>query len=193
MSGRKKIVLILVVAFVAAVVAFWPGKNEPPEPVYNGMKLSEWIGTVSLLRPNSSVAKPGVTVIEMFLIDTHDRSPNEVASAIRHMGTNAVERLIEWVNYEPSSWTKRVSAFEQCLRDRVSKKTMLWFADKREYRAMAAQNALAGLNARDVPMQELHKIAVGTNSAAAKRAVAVMNSFRAADLPMEKFRGSIRY
>jgi HEAT repeats len=69
---------VLVVA--AVVVGFWP---KPPEPVYQGRKLSEWLGPN--VRPNG-----------------------ETMHAVRSMGTNALSFLVEWLEWDRPSWECRI-------------------------------------------------------------------------------------
>lgn len=62
------------------VVAFWP---EEKEPLYHEMALSDW------------------------LFHQSDR-PDEVADAVRAIGTNALPILIKWVEFQVPAWRYKV-------------------------------------------------------------------------------------
>jgi HEAT repeat protein len=62
--------------------------NPDRDPVYQGKRLSEWLRAHEI--PHTS--------------DERDAA----ADAIRHLGTNAVPCLANWVSYEPWEWTVRL-------------------------------------------------------------------------------------
>src|SRR6266536_4295309 len=72
---RRRVMLIVAGVLVAVVVAIlvWPGEREP---VYQGKRLSEWL--------------------ELYLNTGKSREPSV---AVRHIGTNAVPWLLEWLEH----------------------------------------------------------------------------------------------
>jgi len=74
------LLLVLAVGVVAGVLAlvFRP----VPEPRYGGKKLSEWVEELPGYAPTGK---------------------SEAAQAVRHIGTNAIPFLLEWLRWEPSA------------------------------------------------------------------------------------------
>jgi len=70
---------------VVLAVAFWPGRKEPE---YQGKKLSEWLEAYR----SANVTKATGAAQE------------QAADAVRHIGTNALPFLIEWIGYQPTAW-----------------------------------------------------------------------------------------
>jgi hypothetical protein len=81
----------VVVAVVAALV-----RPRQPEPEYGGKSLSQWLELCSTYS-DDSVAEVG-----------------EAASAVRHMGTNALPFLVSWISYSAPAW--KLQAFNLCSR-----------------------------------------------------------------------------
>src|SRR5437660_11441199 len=82
--GVYLIVAILVVAGVLVAVF-----NREREPEYGGKRLSEWVEQYA--DHSDSLGQKA-----------------EAADAIRHIGTNAVPYLIEWLQYETPPWKRRL-------------------------------------------------------------------------------------
>jgi len=89
---RRRVIVVVGACVVAGILAvtLWPGDREPS---YQGKKLSEWL--------------------EMYSGAMHagfEKSPGrlEAEDAVRHIGTNAIPLLLEWVRYEPPAWRDQV-------------------------------------------------------------------------------------
>jgi len=89
------------------------------EPEYRGKKLSEWV---------ESGWSPGSYYFEM-----PDRLFEESRDAVRHIGTNALPYLLEWIRYEPPKWKNGVRGAVNWMLEKanLSKK----FRDRKEIRA----------------------------------------------------------
>jgi len=87
--SRRRILFILIAAAVVAV-AFVAAFNSsgPKEPSYNGKTLSQWI-------------------------DLAYSSPQagEADDALRHIGTNAIPCLLDWLAYQPAPWRQKAKQF----------------------------------------------------------------------------------
>ena len=81
----------------AMVIAFvWSREREPQ---YKGVTLTGWLCSYA---PGADWRNHSV------------QKKEEAASAVRHIGTNAIPFLLEWMCYEPSPWRKSWrNAFEQ--------------------------------------------------------------------------------
>jgi len=86
---KRKAIIILAAAVIAVlVVVLWPG---PKEPEYQGKKLSKWFEEYV----ENSV--------------TNSQKTLEAEDAIRHIGSNAVPVLIEWVKSKPpAAWRRKL-------------------------------------------------------------------------------------
>ena len=77
MRKRATIISLAILLISVGTCVLWPTK---PEPSYRGRRLSEWL--------------PGYNAAA---------TANELArteEAIRHIGTNGLPFLLEWINYE---------------------------------------------------------------------------------------------
>src|ERR1043165_2031777 len=71
---------------------FWP---EPPEPVFEGKRLSQWLEGASV----------GSTLqLRLMLISSGSVHPGtpEQTRAIKGFGTNALPFYVKWLSYKPS-------------------------------------------------------------------------------------------
>jgi hypothetical protein len=90
---RRMIAILLGCALVGAGVALvWP--RGPKEPEYQGKRLGDWLEIRAFGGrygdpPNFSAA-----------------GQEEADSAIRHIGTNAIPFLLEWLRYRTPEWKK---------------------------------------------------------------------------------------
>jgi hypothetical protein len=85
MSTRAKLIALAIGAAVTVLfaLAIWPDR----EPSYQGKSLSYWVGSFS----NANSPIPGWA----------SAAQTEMArNAIRHIGTNGIPLLIEWVSYD---------------------------------------------------------------------------------------------
>jgi hypothetical protein len=84
---RKPILSVVIVAFIAAIVAItWPNEEEP---VYRGKNLSQWMNIYC--RP---------------IHTEEDRV--EAEEAVRQIGTNAIPWLLKWIGKHPPAWSRAV-------------------------------------------------------------------------------------
>src|SRR5690348_12098163 len=86
---RRRLLLLLTGAVLIAslLVFLWPERG-PKEPRYQGKSLSEWIArAVPIPRAPSMHA--------------------DAEEAIRHMGTNALPCLLQWLDYQPVWWREK--------------------------------------------------------------------------------------
>jgi len=92
MPLRKRLILaLLVCGLVTAFVAFL---SKHTEPSYNGKTLTQWINIYCWpYNPTVADLLPRKTFFE----DSEPRQ-NEAADAIRHIGTNAVPTLLDWMD-----------------------------------------------------------------------------------------------
>lgn len=87
MKWRKPILAVVIVAFIAVIVAIaWP---EGEEPVYHGKSLSQWMNIYC--RP----------------IHNGDNKA-EAEEAVRQIGTNAIPWLLKWIGKHPPAWSRVV-------------------------------------------------------------------------------------
>jgi len=82
MQKRRRLILILVAVAVLVVFAVIVSFS-PSEPRFNGRPLRSWVD-------------------ELGSNDAQDRS--NATEAIRHIGTNGLPCLLEWIRYEPPDW-----------------------------------------------------------------------------------------
>src|ERR1043166_4356748 len=87
----KKHLLLLGVGLMGLAMAVIVFVSRESEPSYEGKKLSQWISQLDPSRPE---------------ITTQAR--HEAQDALRHMGTNALPYLIEWLQYETPGWKATV-------------------------------------------------------------------------------------
>jgi hypothetical protein len=86
MKRGRRILLVAAgaVAVLTVVFLLWPREREPS---YQGKKLSEWlILSEGLDSPQTKAAQ----------------------EAVRHIGTNAIPVLLDWLDYEPPAWKKKL-------------------------------------------------------------------------------------
>jgi hypothetical protein len=79
---RKRAVIVSATVIIITIVGIvvWPGKNEPQ---YKGKRLSEW---AALQRDQ----------------------PAEATNAVLAIGTNGLDTIIGWINYDIPSWRKLI-------------------------------------------------------------------------------------
>ena len=74
-----------------AVVAF-AILNRSAEPIHSGRALSQWLA--------------------IYQNQAYDQSPSpemaEAEMAVRNIGTNGIPFLLQWINYEPPTWRKKL-------------------------------------------------------------------------------------
>ena len=130
MSKRRIRLIVGVCAVLAIAIIALVMRNR--EPSYQGKSLSDWLGTNAF-----SKSSPSLTP--------------ETQEAIRHMGTNALPFLVEWVHYysyDPAcnSFKKRVRSFLPSLPYTLRHTLTRWAdRDEVEIRSQAAQFAFEPL------------------------------------------------
>lgn len=89
MTKRRKILLAFAGALILGVglwAVFTPKPEPDPEPSYGGKTLSEWLA---------------------------DGGNPRRADAIRHIGTNAIPHLLNWIQYQQLPWRNKLDRFCQ--------------------------------------------------------------------------------
>src|SRR5205823_12852958 len=76
--GRLGIVLLACALGLAGGFLLWP---RDPEPKYQGVSLTGWLAKGS--------------------------NDGEAAAAVRHLGTNSIPFLLQWLSYEPAPWRRQ--------------------------------------------------------------------------------------
>jgi hypothetical protein len=100
MRWRKLLILLAVLAVVVGIIV----ALIPREPKYQGRTLSEWI-------KDSAPRK------------SPDPQTTRAIEAVRHIGTNGLPSLLQWLNYqEPPAWKLKLLA--------ACAKLPLWFQDR---------------------------------------------------------------
>src|SRR3954467_12102160 len=74
------VILIAVGVLIGVMVVVF---RSPPEPEYGGKKLSEWVNSFYMPRP-------------------------EATKAVRSMGTKAVPYLLNWMRYDIPPWREKL-------------------------------------------------------------------------------------
>jgi len=121
MGKRRKYVLLLFAIVLAAVglgVAFIPSG----EPSYGGKRLSEWV--------------------ELLPADASPNGKSEAEGAVRHIGTNALPFLLDWIQVEPS--LLRIK-FEAPVNKFLKRINPAWSLSMKKY--LRARNAMKALQA----------------------------------------------
>jgi hypothetical protein len=88
----RKWYIALAMAACAGIVVLTVRLTRPPEPIYKGKPLSEWI-----MHYGTYGGPPG-------------SYPQPADDALRHAGTNAVPLLLKWMRYERPGWRKSLDA-----------------------------------------------------------------------------------
>jgi HEAT repeat protein len=91
---KRRIILLalaLIVVFVITILV-WPGEREPE---YQGKKLSEWLAQYSQRTTDFDSGSNGT-------------ERDEAAAAVRHIGTNALPFLLEWMSHEPAKLRAKI-------------------------------------------------------------------------------------
>jgi len=118
--------LSVVVVFASVLVA-----TRDDEPVYQGRKLSEWVDIYETeMKPDRFSPTNMSSVLEN----------DDAMEAIRHIGTNGLPCLLNWMSVEPPRWK---AAYYKIV-DKVLKRvpTDWWTADKNNIRASRATSAV---------------------------------------------------
>jgi hypothetical protein len=85
--------MLLVVGAVVGLIVV--GALREREPEYGGKRLSEWVEKTSCFVEGSFGKNLVVT-------------PPEAVDPIRHIGSNALPCLLEWIRYDPPAWKTRL-------------------------------------------------------------------------------------
>jgi hypothetical protein len=93
MFSNKRLKLILSGCVVSTILVFlaWPREREPE---YNGVSLSAWLNGFEKLNRETPAAK----------FEDICKS----ASAVRHIGTNALPFFIRWIQYDEPVWRRSI-------------------------------------------------------------------------------------
>jgi hypothetical protein len=134
MSTRAKLIALAIgTAFIGLIVlASWRDR----EPSYQGEPLSYWIG---LYRDtNGPYGRPTTAKLEI------------ASNAVRHIGTNGIPWLVEWVAYDGVGRRNKLRWLPKPLR-RVSLLEQLCVDQTKELRAVDAGTALVTLGPEASP------------------------------------------
>jgi HEAT repeat protein len=153
------LLILLGCAAIAIATATFARKEPPREPAYNGQPLSYWVPRC---------------------VSTTTEQNEAARDAVRHIGTNALPSLIEWLRYnpEPPAWrTKLVTALpwlpqriQRLIRVRTDVPSQfLWISAPYAFRALGTNAAAA--------IPELTALALNTHKPErARRAVEALES-----------------
>jgi hypothetical protein len=145
---RKRAWLIILGAIAALALGLWM-TWPAPGPSYDGLSLSKWLQ------------------IELW---ARDEAQAEAQAAIRHIGTNAIPILLDWIRYEPNPICAKLESYATLLPDTLRDSSALrWLLDDRRLSRSALAStgfqALGEIAASAVP--ELADIAANTNGSLA--------------------------
>jgi hypothetical protein len=159
---RRITVLVAAVLLLGAVIAV---NLYPDEPRYGGRSLGAW------LRRYRMPSFPGA------------EERKETDQAIRHIGTNAIPYLLEYIQYEPPVWRTRTAVDVNELHRRLGR-SWRW-RDRRVERAEGAAVAFQVLGAdAEGAVGELARLMRQTNSRATQyRAVYALPFLGAKSIP----------
>src|SRR6266404_1973707 len=119
---RRGVYLILAVLVVAGVlVAVFVTREREPE--YRGKRLSEWVRNYGMFDPTRDI--------------------RETDEAIRHIGSNAVPFLLDWIRYEPPAWKAKLYNTVNSLLEKLQCEWRL--SDEQALLAWGASGAFADL------------------------------------------------
>lgn len=131
---RHKSLYLLTIALVIGGVLVC--RRPLPEPIYGGKKLSEW--ALIYYEEDSALTSFSGGPPEV---------KEEAAKAIRHIGTNAIPYLLEWMKYEQPFWITHLIAFKD--KHLANVKMPAWVNEEIMLQRITAQNrpnsALAAL------------------------------------------------
>ena len=163
---RRRLFLIVIgVGVLAGVLAvvFRPA----PEPEYGGMRLSEWVDSIS-----GAADRPG-----------RSKERKEAVEAILQIGTNAIPFLVNSIGYEEPAWKTKLYA---TVNNLIRHAHPSWYLrDKRLARQRVAEFLLAAFGQGAKPaIPELTRLLNDPKaSASATRAAAVLANIGNAGLP----------
>lgn len=128
--GRKWVILVAVPVLVAGLILA-KFASQPREPSYQGHTLSYWAKQIDPHDPSGSIiAINGVLVPR----------PEE-ETAIKHIGTNAIPTILNWISYETSPFKTKLASLVERLPHRVSRR-VTFPGEERAYRAELVFNIL---------------------------------------------------
>jgi len=120
---RKRLVTIVIAVLLLVGAALYLFPPSTPEPVYGGRKLSEWL-------PDYNYATTS---------ERHLRAED----AVRHIGTNALPFLLNWIDYQDTTaMTQARRAYNEVQH--TTRRGRFWYNNRKE-RAYQAAHAIVTL------------------------------------------------
>jgi hypothetical protein len=110
MKRRNRILLAALVVMVIGGLA-WVGLRKPPEPVYQGRTLTDWL--LQYARETLISGQPA----------NYFELPNESKTAVRNIGTNAVPTLLKLVSAHDSPWKINIKRWIRQLKTKAGLST----------------------------------------------------------------------
>jgi len=159
---RKRRKLLIVLACVAAAVSLVAYLARDQQPTYQGRSLSAWLQIYG--------SHP-----------TDHQTSADAEDALRHISTNAIPFLLEWIGYEPSPFRMKIEELFDKLPDRWRPQ----WVDRPGNRSFAAAVAFAVLGtAGSKAIPELTKQAItATNEQGTQRATIALGGIGPPALP----------
>jgi len=145
----------LIVAFLLPVgIFFYAGTREP---MHGGHPLGYWVAQYSVHRAG------------LFVDSAEQRAAAEMA--IRLIGTNALPYLVDWIDYDPGPWRRKLGPHVEKLPGWLQRSAVI---QRPLYggtsRAQRAQLALESLGPTAAPaLLELHRLACNSHSTDTRR------------------------
>jgi hypothetical protein len=122
LCGKRRII-ILVTVLILAGVGLYLLPSSTPEPMYGGRKLSDWLADYNF----ASIS------------ERHVRAED----AVRHMGTNALPSLLNWINYKGMGVMTHPREVYNEVQHTIGRGP--FWGDRRKERAYQAAYAIATL------------------------------------------------
>ena len=140
---------------VAIVALVWPREREPE---YQGQKLSLWIGSYKPPTNLPGFRKNPRAADGILVLDLNGHSREQVTDAIRHMGTNGMAKLVDWVSYEPPRWRVWLRSHLVKLPGTSGERARKWLTSRGDMRALAAETTLGRFRSAELPMNDLERV-----------------------------------
>jgi hypothetical protein len=172
MRTNRRLLLILSGCVAAMILAFlaWPREREPE---YNGVLLSAWLKGFEKINRETPAAK----------VEDICKS----ASAVRHIGTNALPFFIRWIQYHEPGWRRSIYGVAWKLPPTLlySRAGRWLFADGAQARANRAVSGFAFLGTNATPaLPELKRLAKQPSNGARQYRAELAIEVIAANIPI---------
>ena len=108
--GRKRVILIAAAVLATGLILAML-TSQPREPSYQGHSLSYWVEKFDPHDPSGSII-----AINGVLVPRPDEE-----TAIKHIGSNAIPTVLNWISYEASPFKTKLASLLERLPPRVSR------------------------------------------------------------------------